>query len=77
MGREAVVVEKRISPLRCAAVEMTRFRTGRLGEFLKGYIRKKLGGYRCGAGYSQDGDSRGLAQACDKATWYRSAGQRC
>jgi hypothetical protein len=75
-------VEKRISPLggKCAAsVEMTMFeRTRRrLGEFLKGYMRKKLrwgGGW---AGYSQDGDSRGLAQACDKATGYRNADPRC
>ena len=81
MGTATVAVEKRISPLRCAPVEMTKFGdgngTGRMGEFLKGYMRKKLGGDGGGAGYSQDGDSRGLAQACDKATWFRSAGQRC
>jgi hypothetical protein len=52
-------------------------RVGCLGEFLKGYMRKKLGWGWGGAGYSQDGDSRGLAQACDKATGYRSADQRC
>jgi hypothetical protein len=48
-----------------------------MGEFLKGYIRKKMGREGGGAGYSQDGDSRGLAQACDKAMCFRSAGQRC
>jgi hypothetical protein len=48
-----------------------------MGEFLKGYMQKKLGRGQGGAGYSQDGDSRGLAQACDKAKQYRSAGQRC
>jgi hypothetical protein len=48
-----------------------------MGEFLKGYMQKKLGrGWRC-TGYSQCGDSRGLAQACDKAMCFRSAGQRC
>jgi hypothetical protein len=46
-------------------------------EFLKGYIGKKLGDAVGGAGYSRSGDSRGLAQVCDKAMWYRSAGQRC
>jgi hypothetical protein len=50
---------------------------GRTGEFLKGYMRKKLDRDGCGAGYSQDGDSRGLAQACDKAKCFRSADQRC
>jgi hypothetical protein len=49
----------------------------RMGEFLKGYMRKKSGRDECGAGYSQDGDSRGLAQACDKAMCFRSADQRC
>jgi hypothetical protein len=48
-----------------------------MGEFLKGYVRKKMGWDEGRAGYSQDGDSRGLAQACDKAMQYRSAGQRC
>jgi hypothetical protein len=48
-----------------------------MGEFLKGYIRKKMGRDDGGAGYSQDGDSRGLAQACDKAMCFRSAVQRC
>jgi hypothetical protein len=50
---------------------------GWLGEFLKGYMQKKSGRDECGAGYSQDGDSRGLAQACDKAMCFRSADQRC
>ena len=85
VGWDAGSVEKRISPLggKSAArstslrVEMTKFGVGRLGEFLKGYVRKKLGGEGCGAGYSQDGDSRGLAQACDKAMCFRSADQRC
>ena len=85
VGWDAGWVEKRISPLggNCAArstslrVEMTEFGAGRLGEFLKGYMRKKLERDECGAGYSQDGDSRGLAQACDKAKCFRSAGQRC
>ncbi len=49
----------------------------RLGEFLKGSIGKQLGWDEGWAGYSQDGASRGLAQACDKAKRYRSAGQRC
>jgi hypothetical protein len=48
-----------------------------MGEFLKGYMLKKIGGCEGGAGYSQGGDSRGLAQACDKAMCFRSAGQRC
>ncbi len=48
-----------------------------LGEFLKGYKRKKLGRRGGGAGYSQDGDSRGLAQVCEIAMGFRSAGQRC
>ena len=38
-----------------------------MGEFLKGYMRKKLGDAVGGAGYSRNGDSRGLAQACDIA----------
>jgi hypothetical protein len=43
----------------------------RMGEFLKGYVLKMCGkGGRC-AGYAQDGDSRGLAQACDKAMVFR------
>jgi hypothetical protein len=48
-----------------------------MGEFLKGYIRKKMGRDDGGAGYSQDGDFRGLALVCDKAMCFRSAGQRC
>jgi hypothetical protein len=48
-----------------------------MGEFLKGYMQKKLGGNAGWAGYSQDGDSRGLAQACEKAKCFRNAGQRC
>ncbi len=57
-----------------------RERDGRerlLGEFLKGYMRKKLGRGGGWAGYSQDGDFRGLAQACDKVKCFRSADQRC
>jgi hypothetical protein len=48
-----------------------------MGEFLKGYIAKitgKGGGY---ASYAQDGDSRGLAQACDKAMRFIGVEQRC
>jgi hypothetical protein len=48
-----------------------------MGEFLKGYMRKMMGRERGLAGYSQGGDSRGLAQACDKAKWFRGAVQRC
>jgi len=48
-----------------------------MGEFLKGYTRKKIGGDGVVTGYSLDGDSRGLAQACDKAMRFRSVGQRC
>lgn len=48
-----------------------------MGEFLKGYVRKKMGWKTGWAGYSQGGDSRGLAQACDKAMEFRSVGQRC
>jgi hypothetical protein len=48
-----------------------------MGEFLKGYMLKMMGfGGGC-AGYAQGGDSRGLAQACDKAKWFRGVGQRC
>ena len=50
---------------------------GRTGEFLKGYVGKKLGATGMRASYIQDGDSRGLARACDKAKEYRSVGQRC
>jgi hypothetical protein len=48
-----------------------------MGEFLKGYVAKiagKGGGY---ASYAQDGDSRGLAQACDKAMRFIGVEQRC
>jgi hypothetical protein len=48
-----------------------------MGEFLKGYVSKIAGisgGY---AGYAQDGDSRGLAQACDKAKLFCGVEQRC
>jgi hypothetical protein len=48
-----------------------------MGEFLKGYIRKKMGEDGVGTGYIQGGDSRGLAQACDIAMDLRNAGQRC
>jgi hypothetical protein len=48
-----------------------------MGEFLKGYMQKMMGSGERGAGYAQGGDSRGLAQACDKAMCFRSAGQRC
>jgi hypothetical protein len=48
-----------------------------MGEFLKGYVPKIAGiggGY---AGYAQDGDSRGLAQACDKAMRFIGVERRC
>jgi len=48
-----------------------------VGEFLKGYIRKKMGEDGAVTGYIRGGDSRGLAQACDKAKCFRNAGQRC
>ena len=48
-----------------------------MGEFLKGYTRKMLGWEDRWAGYAQDGDSRGLARACDKAMCFRSAGLGC
>src|SRR5690242_21157985 len=44
----------------------TLFRSG-LGEFLKGYTAKKMGEWQAGTGYSQGGDSRGPAQACERA----------
>jgi hypothetical protein len=50
---------------------------GRMGEFLKGYMLKMYGIGGRGAGYAQDGDSRGLAQACDKAMLFRGVEQRC
>jgi hypothetical protein len=47
-----------------------------MGEFLKGYVGKmRVLGWGW-AGYSQDGDSRGLARACDKAKRMRNVGQR-
>lgn len=48
-----------------------------LGEFLKGYIRKKMGEDGVGTGYIRGGDSRGLAQACDIAMDLRNVVQRC
>ena len=48
-----------------------------MGEFLKGYVLKMGGCDGDAAGYAQDGDSRGLAQACDKAMYLRSVGRRC
>ena len=48
-----------------------------LGEFLKGYVGKKSREELGLAGYSQGGDSRGLAQACDQVKCLRSEGQRC
>ena len=48
-----------------------------MGEFLKGYVQKKLGDGAWWAGYSQDGDSRGLAQACDKAMRFIGVERRC
>lgn len=48
-----------------------------MGEFLKGYMQKMMGEDGVWAGYSQGGDSRGLAQACDKAMYFRSVAPRC
>ena len=48
-----------------------------MGEFLKGYMRKKMSGDGVVTGYSQDGDSRGLAQACDKAMRFIGVERRC
>jgi hypothetical protein len=48
-----------------------------MGEFLKGYMQKKMDENRVLAGYAQGGDSRGLAQACDKAMDFRSVAPRC
>jgi hypothetical protein len=48
-----------------------------MNEFLKGYMQKKMGRNGVWTGYSQDGDSRGPAQACDKVMCFRSVGQRC
>ena len=50
-------------------------RSRRMGEFLKGYMQKKMDRGQDVAGYSRFGDSRGLAQACDKAMCFRRAGQ--
>jgi hypothetical protein len=47
-----------------------------MGEFLKGYVGKMVAGRAAPAGYAQDGDSRGLAQACDVTMYFRGAGQR-
>jgi hypothetical protein len=46
-------------------------------EFLKGYAGKKRRGVEMATGYSQGGDSRGLAQACEQEMCLRSVGQRC
>ncbi len=48
-----------------------------MGEFLKGYMRKKMAKGAGLAGYAQDGDSRGLAQACDEAMCFRSVARGC
>jgi len=48
-----------------------------MGEFLKGYMQKMMGEDGVLTGYSQDGDSRGLAQACDKAMLFCGVEQRC
>ena len=39
---------------------------GYMGEFLKGYAGKMGTWGSAVAGYSRDGDSRGLARACDE-----------
>ena len=48
-----------------------------MGEFLKGYMQKMMGEDGVLTGYSQDGDFRGLAQACDKRMCFRGLGRRC
>jgi len=48
-----------------------------MGEFLKGYVREKLSWGRGLAGYAQGGDSRDLAQFCDKVKYFRGAVQGC
>ena len=48
-----------------------------MGEFLKGYMQKMMGEDGVLTGYSQDGDSRGLAQACDKAMRFIGVERRC
>jgi hypothetical protein len=48
-----------------------------MGKFLKGYMQKKVG-FVVGRGrYAQSGGSRGFAQACDQAVYFRSEGRRC
>ncbi len=49
----------------------------KLGEFLKGYAGKKSCRWLGLAGYIRNGDSRGLAQACDQVKCIRSVGYRC
>ena len=48
-----------------------------MGEFLKGYLRKMKARGAVLAGYAQDGDSRGVVQACNQTICYRGAGPRC
>ena len=48
-----------------------------LGEFLKGYAGEKSCRGLGLAGYSRNGDSRGLAQACEQEMRIRSVGHRC
>jgi hypothetical protein len=48
-----------------------------MGEFLKGYMRKKMSRAAVLTGYSQDGDFRGLAQAWDNEICFRSVAVRC
>ena len=48
-----------------------------LGEFLKGYVEKKSYSQAGLPGYIRNGDSRGLAQACDQEKYFRSVGQGC
>jgi hypothetical protein len=48
-----------------------------MGEFLKGYMQKMTGQEVVLTGYSQDGDSRGPAQACDRRMYFRGLEPRC
>ena len=48
-----------------------------LGEFLKGYAGNKSCGGLGLASYIRNGDSRGLAQACDQEKCFRSVGLGC
>jgi len=48
----------------------------RMGKFLKGYAGKMDAGGLAREGYAQGGDSRGLAQVCDKMIRVRGSERR-